>query len=73
MTSIAWMTLLIPIGESEPVSIVRGEPPHLSSILVSPSEADTRRGRADRDPPTRREPGMPRFAAALSPGQRRLR
>jgi len=31
--------LVIPIGKSEPVSIVRGEPPDLSSILVSPSEA----------------------------------
>jgi len=30
---------VIPIGKSEPVSIVRGEPPDLSSILVSPSEA----------------------------------
>jgi hypothetical protein len=30
---------VIPIGKSEPVSIVRGEPPDLSSILVFPSEA----------------------------------
>jgi hypothetical protein len=30
---------MIPIGKSEPLSIVRGEPPDLSSILVSPSEA----------------------------------
>jgi hypothetical protein len=30
---------MIPIGQSEPVSIVRGEPPELSSIRVSPSEA----------------------------------
>jgi len=30
---------LIPIGKSEPISIVKGEPPDLSSILVSPSEA----------------------------------
>ncbi len=31
--------LVIPIGRSEPVSIVKGEPPDRSSILVSPSEA----------------------------------
>jgi hypothetical protein len=30
---------MIPIGKSEPLSIVRGGPPDLSSILVSPSEA----------------------------------
>src|SRR6516162_10063782 len=30
---------VIPIGKSVPVSILRGEPPDLSSILVSPSEA----------------------------------
>ena len=42
MSSIAWMTLLIPIGESEPVSIVRGEPSDRSSILVSPSEDTVR-------------------------------
>jgi hypothetical protein len=34
---------LIPIGTSEPVSIVRGEPPELSSILVFPSEVLQRR------------------------------
>jgi predicted nuclease of restriction endonuclease-like (RecB) superfamily len=31
--------MVIPIGNSAPISIVRGEPPDLSSILVSPSEA----------------------------------
>ena len=30
---------LTPIGESEPVTIVWREPPELSSILASPSEA----------------------------------
>jgi hypothetical protein len=35
----SWSQKLIPIGKSEPLSIVRGEPPDLSSILVSPSEA----------------------------------
>ena len=34
---------MIPIGESEPISIVRGEPAELSSILVSPSEAPFQR------------------------------
>ena len=34
---------LIPIGESEPISIVRGEPSELSSILVSPSAAPFQR------------------------------
>jgi hypothetical protein len=31
--------VLIPIGNSAPILIVRGEPPELSSILVFPSEA----------------------------------
>jgi hypothetical protein len=33
------LRLVIPIGNSEPVSIFRGEPPNLSSILVSAAEA----------------------------------
>ncbi len=33
------MPSVILIGKSEPVSIVREEPPDLSSILVSPCEA----------------------------------
>src|SRR5262249_47479296 len=34
---------LIPIGESEPIPIVRGEPPAPSSVLVSPSGAPFQR------------------------------
>jgi hypothetical protein len=37
--SLGTATSLIPIGESEPISLVRGEPSELTSILVSASEA----------------------------------
>ena len=42
MFSVAW-SRLIPIGTSEPVSIVREEPADQSSMLVSPSKALQRR------------------------------